>query len=305
MYLYEVDYMMFYFKNYRTILFVFLCVGCFLMAHILQASAAVSSEEKIDAAMIRLGQLQEKFQNVGALFKVETEFSGFEPRLTFMSNVCYLEGRRCVSVMNAEYDESQKYRVGFKLNDGKFSYYDIFTVDKKEVNQFHARSSGEMISTNVMFFTLTTEAGDLTGASFSVDDHDEDNTPIPLTCVGFDINICSPFTFDGMRRTFSVRAIKRLNDIELEYLPFSSEYIAGDVGSGQILSYQESLSRKEFGGFIFNGSGLLMGWFYQHIRHEPSVLVDKILSLLGVGNPRLVQSLMHVQFRSIVEEGKK
>ena len=297
--------MMFCFKSYRYIFFGFVFIGYLVSSYVLQASAFVSPEEEIDAAMIRLGQSQEKFQNVGVLFKVETEFSGFEQRLTYVGNVCYLEEQRCIGITNAEYDESQKYRVGFKLNNGKFSYYDIFTVDKKEVNQFPAKSSGEMISTHVIFFTLMTEAVDLTGASFSVDVHDEDNTPIPLTCVGFDINIFSPFTFDGMRRAFSVRAMKRFNDIELEYIPFSSEYIAGEAGSGRMLSYQESLNGKEFGGFIFNDGGLLMGWCYQHICRESWVFVGEILSLLGVSKPRLIESLMHVQFRSIMEEEKK
>lgn len=290
--------MAFFLGNYHRILYGFVFIGYLISSHISQASAIVSPEEEIDAAMMRLAQSQEQFQNVGALFKVETEFSGFEPRLTYVGNVCYLEEQRCIGIMNAEYNESQKYRVGFKLNDGRFFYHDITAVkiilkqDSKCDSQEDSSSLNGVArqllrrTGGVIQIDLVTEPSSLTGVECCTLSEGNSEGQFSIA-VGFDIKSCSPFIFDGMLRAFPTKfyAIKALREHKtvtrfgLQYCPLDLEQVAGEAVARQTLSYKKVLDEREPSSFIFDRDGRLMGVHSHHSQSYDQTLVNGLLDL--------------------------
>jgi hypothetical protein len=291
--------MMFCFKSYRYIFFGFVFIGYLVSSYVLQASAFISPEEEIDAAMIRLGQSQEKFQNVGALFKVETEFSGFEPRLTYVGNVCYLEEQRCIGIANAEYDESQKYRVGFKLNDGKLFYHDIIAVKiiLKKDNECDAREDSSSLhgladqllrrTGCVMEIDLAVKPSYLRRIECCVLPMANSEGERSIT-VGFDIKSCSPFIFDGMRRAFPtklheinvLREQKIVTCFNFEYCPLDLEQVSGEVVTRQALSYKKILDERGLSGFIFDYDGRLMGMYSYSLQSYVQTVVNSFFDLI-------------------------
>ena len=294
--------MAFYIGTCRFILYRFALAGYLIIVSLSGASSVVSHEVEIDAAMVRLGSAHEKFQNVGGLFKVEAEFSGFEPRLTCVGNVCLVEKKKCVGIMNMPYDESQRYRAGFKLNDGRFFYSDIIAAETDETH-IPPQSSQAAAITNVMRFTLEAEVDHLTGVDFVVENPEEQNSDMLLTCVGFGMESCPSFMFDGVRRSFPAQLVYGENgNVGFNYLPLALG-IAGDESAvRQTLAYSNILNRRQFSGFLFNDNGYLRGWCCHHTQANNQTLLSGMMSLFGVSCPRSASSVVHVQLMTVIEE---
>ncbi len=120
--------MIFYTRRCRQLLCGFLFLGCFIVSRLSLAVTLTSNDFRlIDAAMIRLGQSQEQFQNVGALFKVKDASC-----MACIGNVVYLGNRYCLVSHDITKQSSEDYRVGFTVGDGDFTFYNIDRIDFRE-----------------------------------------------------------------------------------------------------------------------------------------------------------------------------
>lgn len=315
--------MVFCFRRYQRFLYKSVLLGCLIVSSLPGVAATVSQEVEIDAAMVKLGSSHETFQNVGALFKVEAEFSGFEPRLTCVGNVCFLEKKTCIGIMNVPYDASQHYRVGFKLNDGRFFYYDISAI------KIIVQPGGDCSSPAGIGRLLLKKIGCTLQLDLALE-------PVGLTridcwmlaesgseedsiTVGFDIKSCPPFIFDGNRKAFPTkfntieisREDRKIKNFTLEYSLLNLEGAAGDNVSSQTLLYKEILDGRELSGFVFGCDGRLMGIYSYYLAPQNQTFLNGLLDFVDgfqyfhTSEPSGIWRsyfLMHVELLKIVTD---
>lgn len=186
--------MIFHTRRCQRLLCGFLLLGCFIVSRLSLAVTLTSNDpELIDAAMISLGQSQQQFQNVGALFKVKDA--------SCIGNVVYLGNQYCLVSHHVIKQSSEEYYVGFTVGDGNFTFYNIDKIDFREEC---VESTDDSISLpNVALVHLSADVVGLTELEISPRNAQffKDNESAIFTHVGYG-RIYGTEEFSNKRRAF-------------------------------------------------------------------------------------------------------
>ena len=205
--------MTFCFKNYRYIFFGFV-LSLFVPDSLWSASGfsvVTYSEDPglIDSAMVRLGHLDEKFKNVGALFRVDE--TSIESSLVYVGSVGYLGNQQCIASADFLSKNSfAKYRVGFELGEEGFTYYDVDSVDHRYMNS--EQSETIELLYNISFLHLSENVAGLTGLECCYPDSESFRTDqgMPFIHIGYGRSYDAEI-IDGKRR-----GIQSLSSLDFE-----------------------------------------------------------------------------------------
>ncbi len=290
--------MMFCFKSYRCIFFGFV-LSLFVPASLWSASGfsvvTYSNDSAlIDSAMVRLGHLDEKFKNVGALFRVDETSDNVS--LAQIGSVGYIGNQKCIaSAHSLSKNSSVKYRVGFELGEEGFTYYNVDSIDYRYMNS--ESHSGQSVTVellyNISFLHLSENVAGLTGLECCYPDSESSRTDqgMPFIHIGYGRSYDAEI-IDGKRR--GIQSFSSLNFESMLGLMFESSILVRKP-TPLILSqstlgrcYMQCISSNDVaettgmqGGMVFDSEFNFIGISIEKIETHIKPKIGIVDSLLG------------------------